>query len=531
MENYPIPPEFMAAIKLMHVFGRFLACFGLAFLCPFSVSAGLAPDSLRTEQREGQWCVLHQVEQGETLYGLSRRYGVSVQDLQAMNPESADLGVKIGQILVVPMRKTIQAQPAPASAVAPASAPVSTNAVAPASTPVSTSAVAPASAPVSTSAVAPASAPVQEVVKENPMPESAQSNQPIQVAKSVESTLPDVFWHVLEPDETLFTLSQRYQIPLQDLLRANPEIEPQQLKALTRLRIPSRSAEPAPSKPVPVTAAPPAAMSSSVAPAATPAVNPEHMPSAPSASQAVEPAFSPRSEPAEPSKAQPVAPPVAEPRTLQLQASPQAASGSVAVAGASHPTARYHTVSAGETLYGIARQYPGTTPALLQSWNGLADNNLRSGQNLIVGWAEPKSSEVSSMTMKGQSLPAEPSGMEEAGMLTSASPRDFSASSSSAEPLVRSSAKARGIATWIDATSPESENGALLALHNEAPIGSWIDVRNLMNNRTVRAKVVGRLPQNLDDSRAIVKLSQGAAKQLQAHDPKVLVEVIYTTAP
>ena len=67
----------------------------------------------------------------------------------------------------------------------------------------------------------------------------------------------------------------------------------------------------------------------------------------------------------------------------------------------------------------------------------------------------------------------------------------------------------------------------MLALHNDAPIGSIIEVRNLMNNRVVRAKVVGRLPQNAEDSRAIVKLSQGAARQLQAHDPKVLVEVLF----
>jgi len=195
-----------------------------------------------------------------------------------------------------------------------------------------------------------------------------------------------------------------------------------------------------------------------------------------------------------------------------------------------HPSARYHTVAAGETLYAIARQYPGTTPALLQSWNGLADNNLRSGQSLIVGWTEPKSSGASVNAGNPHPMNPDQTGMEEAGILTSAAPRNLSDNGTGAEPLVRRTAKARGIATWIDATSPESENGALLALHNDAPMGSWIDVRNLMNNRTVRAKVVGRLPQNLDDSRAIVKLSQGAAKQLQAHDPKVLVEVVYTTA-
>jgi hypothetical protein len=205
---------------------------------------------------------------------------------------------------------------------------------------------------------------------------------------------------------------------------------------------------------------------------------------------------------------------------------------------AAHPSARYHTVAPGETLYALARLYPGTTPALLQSWNGLADNNLRSGQRLIVGWEEPRPAQQPAVQagMEGNSrswsLAESPSPDQDPdqdnGIMTSAAPRPAVQTDPAGDPIVRRSAKARGIATWIDATSPETQNGAMLALHNEAPVGSWIEVRNLMNNRSVRAKVVGRLPQNLDDSRAIVKLSQGAARELQAHDPKVLVEVVYT---
>lgn len=469
MENYPIPPEFMAAMKLTYFFGHFFGCLGLVLAFSLSASAGLSPDSLRTEQREGQLCILHQVEQGETLYGLSRRYSVSVQDLQAMNPESANLGVKIGQILVVPMRTKAIVQPAAQASNKAAAADA-------------------------------------QVVQNR---EVSQMSQPIVVAKSNESTLPDVFWHVLEADETLFTLSQRYQIPLQDLLQANPEIEPQQLKAGTRLRIPSRPVSPE-------MAVSPASPEMAVNPPLTAPV------AAPAPSQVAAP--SPSQTPDQPSS------PAPELRRAQPQASTFPAAVAPPVMEPAHPSARYHTVAAGETLYAIARQYPGTTPALLQSWNGLADNNLRSGQSLIVGWTEPKSSGASVNAGNPHPMNPDQTGMEEAGILTSAAPRNLSDNGTGAEPLVRRTAKARGIATWIDATSPESENGALLALHNDAPMGSWIDVRNLMNNRTVRAKVVGRLPQNLDDSRAIVKLSQGAAKQLQAHDPKVLVEVVYTTA-
>ena len=43
----------------------------------------------------------HTVEQGETLYGLAKRYGVTVEELVAANP-GADGAIKVGQVLVIP---------------------------------------------------------------------------------------------------------------------------------------------------------------------------------------------------------------------------------------------------------------------------------------------------------------------------------------------------------------------------------------------------------------------------------------------
>ena len=47
----------------------------------------------------------HTVEQGETLYGLAKRYGTTVEELLAANPE-AEKGIKTGQILVIPNKDT-----------------------------------------------------------------------------------------------------------------------------------------------------------------------------------------------------------------------------------------------------------------------------------------------------------------------------------------------------------------------------------------------------------------------------------------
>ncbi len=52
---------------------------------------------------------IHVVKEGETLYGLAKRYGVTVDDLIAMNPGSEN-GIKIGQKLNIPMsRNTVNA--------------------------------------------------------------------------------------------------------------------------------------------------------------------------------------------------------------------------------------------------------------------------------------------------------------------------------------------------------------------------------------------------------------------------------------
>ena len=48
---------------------------------------------------------IHVVEQGETLYGLAKRYGVTVEELIAANPGS-DNGIKIGQKLNIPEAKS-----------------------------------------------------------------------------------------------------------------------------------------------------------------------------------------------------------------------------------------------------------------------------------------------------------------------------------------------------------------------------------------------------------------------------------------
>jgi LysM repeat protein len=58
-------------------------------------------DSTGTEIINGKVFVIHQVGEKETLYGISRRYGTTVDAILQYNP-TADGGLEIGQILKVP---------------------------------------------------------------------------------------------------------------------------------------------------------------------------------------------------------------------------------------------------------------------------------------------------------------------------------------------------------------------------------------------------------------------------------------------
>ncbi|NND93416.1 MAG: LysM peptidoglycan-binding domain-containing protein [Flavobacteriales bacterium] len=53
---------------------------------------------------EGEACYLHEVEKGNTLYGISKLYAISIDDVLSTNPE-ARMGLNIGQRIYIPISK------------------------------------------------------------------------------------------------------------------------------------------------------------------------------------------------------------------------------------------------------------------------------------------------------------------------------------------------------------------------------------------------------------------------------------------
>ncbi len=77
----------------------FLAMIALLFSSLLLASS--PADSLRTEIINGKVFVIHQVGEKETLYGLSKRYGASIAAILEFNP-AADAGLDVGQVLKIP---------------------------------------------------------------------------------------------------------------------------------------------------------------------------------------------------------------------------------------------------------------------------------------------------------------------------------------------------------------------------------------------------------------------------------------------
>jgi LysM repeat protein len=75
----------------------------------FSNTSGMEiilADSIGMEKVDGKVFILHQVEQKETLYSLSKRYHVTIAAITSANPSSEN-GLAIGQILRIPVAKKL----------------------------------------------------------------------------------------------------------------------------------------------------------------------------------------------------------------------------------------------------------------------------------------------------------------------------------------------------------------------------------------------------------------------------------------
>lgn len=178
---------------------------------------------------------------------------------------------------------------------------------------------------------------------------------------------------------------------------------------------------------------------------------------------------------------------------------------------------KLHQVSAGETMYGISRQY-NISIQQLQQWNSMQSFEIKEGQVLIV-------SDYPGAEKYVQAAPdpvmADTTETQEEPVKVIQEPHTVIISEN-----VKGAAEIRekGLAELIDTNEAGRKD---LALHRTAPEGTLIKVRNEMNNREVWVKVVGKLPDTGENTKVIIKLSKSAYERLGAIDKRFLVELTY----
>ncbi|MGY2132307.1 LysM peptidoglycan-binding domain-containing protein [Hymenobacter sp. HD11105] len=112
---------------------RFLSLLPAFIFAGFAATAAprpmLPPDSIGVEYRNNKMFIKHRVVAGETLYGLSRRYAVPVEQIVETNP-SLKGALATGQVVLVPRTRVVLTTPAPATATESAPVPAATVAAA-----------------------------------------------------------------------------------------------------------------------------------------------------------------------------------------------------------------------------------------------------------------------------------------------------------------------------------------------------------------------------------------------------------------
>ncbi len=188
-----------------------------------------------------------------------------------------------------------------------------------------------------------------------------------------------------------------------------------------------------------------------------------------------------------------------------------------------------HTVEPKETLYGIARMFD-TTEEKIREWNQLPSEKIAIGQRLIVGTTQglPGRSESGRLVrsdeeekQKDYKYNANPISITQIG---DPSQQELEEAKPEAESSGVRKITELGLAMVIDDSVNTKK---YLALHRTAPIGTIMQVHNEMNNLSVFVRIVGKLPATGENDKVLIKLSTKAFEKLSAYNDKFPVRLTY----
>lgn len=162
-------------------------------------------------------------------------------------------------------------------------------------------------------------------------------------------------------------------------------------------------------------------------------------------------------------------------------------------------------VRTGETLVSIAKKFDVPEDSIVQ-WNQLKKRKLSPGQSLIFPFELPDDTieKVTSVSRYDNTNYGSKMRSEEEGGVAK---------------IVE-----EGLAKKID---EDLNTTKFLALHRSLRIGTIFQVKNLMNNERIYVRVVGKLPDTGINENVMIRLTPISFEKLGILDDKALVEITY----
>ncbi len=184
---------------------------------------------------------------------------------------------------------------------------------------------------------------------------------------------------------------------------------------------------------------------------------------------------------------------------------------------------KLHTVVQSETLYAISRKYE-VSVAEIKAWNKLTSNEISIGQQLVVGKAEKPIQMSDSLVKEEVNMKSVPTQtkqqqtVKEERSMVNPIVADKSASVNF-EEVVES-----GLVALIEGSESTRK---YLALHRTAKVGTIMRVKNEMNDQEVFVRVLGKLPDTGINENVVLRISKSAYDRLGAIDKKFRVTITY----
>lgn len=197
---------------------------------PQSLPAQLPATQPVQTSREAGWSAVGgtrvQIQSGETLYSVSRRYGIPVDVLQRVNNLSDANAVRVGQQIIIPVYSTASASPV----TTPQNVGVDNTFTG--STPAGLSRVPYMRAPAPTP-------------RPSTLARSTRTATPVVQTAAVtpaQTAMPTAGSHVVNSGDTVYSIARRYNMPVQQLIAANAITNPNSIRIGQRLIVASSGA-------------------------------------------------------------------------------------------------------------------------------------------------------------------------------------------------------------------------------------------------------------------------------------------------